>query len=58
MQIVGVENRANVAQRMSGDGGDLGLGASGERKARDGGAAQIVKRHPNNAGGGARLTPD
>jgi hypothetical protein len=35
MQIVGVEDRAHVAQAVPGDGGDLGLGASDNRKARD-----------------------
>ena len=34
----------HVAQRVPGDGGDLGLGASDDREPRDGGAAQIVER--------------
>src|SRR5215469_2549404 len=39
VQIVGVEDRAHVAQRVSSDGRDLGLGALDHRKARDRGAA-------------------
>src|SRR5262249_44685494 len=41
VQIVGVEDRAHVAQRVPGEESDLGLGASDDGEPRDGGAAQI-----------------
>lgn len=43
VKIVGAEDRLRVAQRMAGDGGDLGHGAAGERKPQGRRAAQIVK---------------
>ena len=48
-QIVRIEDRAYTAQRVSGDGGDLGLGTSGHCQPGHGGAAQIVKRHADHA---------
>ena len=57
MQIIGVEDRAHVAQRVPGDGGDLRLGASDDGKPRDGGAAQIMKGDSDDAGLGCSDAP-
>lgn len=49
-EVVRIQNRAHAAQAMAGDGGNLGLGASRNRKPGDRRAAQIVKRKPDNTG--------
>ena len=51
VQIVLVEDRAHVAQAVSGDRRDLGLGAFDQREPRDRRAAQIVEREFGDGGG-------
>ena len=48
-----IEDGAHIAKAVPGDGGDLGLCASRDGEPRDGGAAQIVERHADDA----RLRP-
>jgi hypothetical protein len=57
VQIVGVEDRAHVAQRVPGDARDLSLAASDDGKARDRSAAQIVKGHADDPGLGRGDAP-
>ena len=57
MQIMGVEDRAHVAQTVAGDGGDLRFAASDQRQSRDRGAAQIVERQVDDAGFLAGIAP-
>src|SRR5262249_46668315 len=49
-EIVRVEDRTHVAQRVPGDGGDLGLGGLRQRQPRDGGSAQVVERDSGDPG--------
>jgi hypothetical protein len=56
-EIVRVHDRAHVAQRVPGDGGDLGFGGSREREPRHGGASRVVERDADHARRCARLAP-
>ena len=52
-----VEDRAHAAQRMTGDGGDFGFGAFGKREPCHRRAAQVIKRHADDACRLTRLAP-
>jgi hypothetical protein len=56
-QVVRVEDRAHAAQRMTGDGGNLCLGTSTDRKPRYCRSAQVVKCDPHDTGALAGLAP-
>ena len=56
-KVVQVEDRAHVAQRMPGDGGDLCLGTSGDGKPGDRRAAQIVEGEAGDASAPAGAQP-
>jgi len=55
MQVVRVEDRADIPKAMPGDRGDLRLGAAGHREPGYGGAAEIMKGQAADARSGTRL---
>src|SRR6516165_7720886 len=56
-EIVRIEDRAHAAQRVPGDGGDLGLSGTSNSEPRHGSAAQIMEREPEEANSLAGATP-
>ena len=46
IQVVSIEDRAHVVERVSGQRGDLCIRNSCECQATHGGAAKVVERHP------------
>jgi hypothetical protein len=55
VEVMRIQDRAHVAQAVTGDAGDLRLGAADKREPGYGGAAQIVEGHAGDAGVIARL---
>ena len=56
-EIVCIEDRSHTAQRVSGDGSDLGFGCADQRKSCYRSTAQIVERHAHDAYRLARFAP-
>ena len=56
MQVVRIEDRSHVAKTVTGDRGDLGLGAA-DSQPRHCGAAQVVERDADYAGRRLRDAP-
>lgn len=57
VQVVGIEDRADVPERVPGERRDLRFRASRERQAAHRRAPQVVVREAGDAGGAARLAP-
>lgn len=51
VQLMRIEDRAHIAERVSGNRRDLRLGAAGQRETGDGRAAKIVEGHASDACG-------